>query len=91
MINSEQRELLNMLEKTGVEMKIHCDHIYYGYGTMIVKFTKWFGDKQYCKEIRLSFYELDVLSFSIEKILLKYLKDFDKEALQVYKDSRVEN
>lgn len=92
MVNNEQRELLDMLEKTGVEMKIHCGRtLSGGYETMFVRFTKWFGDRPYCKEISLSFYELSMLSFGIEKILLKCLKDFDKEALQAYKDSRVEN
>ena len=92
MVNNEQRELLDMLEKTGVEMKIHCDRtLSGGYEAMFVRFTKWFDDKPYCKEISLSFYELSMLLFSIEKVLLKSLKDFYKEALQAYKDSRVEN
>ena len=91
MVNNEQMELLDMLEKTGVEMKIRCDRMMYGYATMYVRFTKWFEDKPYCKEFSYSFYELSMLSFSIEKVLLKCLKDFNKEALQAYKDSRVEN
>ena len=81
MFNNELREVITTLRQMNVEMSIRHDD--YPCECVKVRFTKWIGDTPYHREFCLSEYEMDMITCSVEHVLLMYLNKFNIDLLNI--------